>query len=201
MGTVGSGWATCIGRIYMAAVLLVYCVYYDLRYKTGLREASRRPHLPRVWKLVSLGFPAATQLGLEVGIFAVATAMIGKLGADCAGEPPDCPEYRELHVHGAAWELAPRPRCAWGKRSGDAIPHAASRAGWTALVLGASFMTCTAIAFWLVPRYIVRIYSPDPAVIRSASRCYSWRDFFSFLTACRRWLPAPCGERAKPARP
>ena len=80
MGTVGSGWATCVGRVYMAMVLLVYCIYYDLRYKTGLREASKRVHLPRVWRLVSLGFPAATQLGLEVGIFAVATAMISKLG-------------------------------------------------------------------------------------------------------------------------
>src|SRR5277367_5189321 len=34
MGTVGSGWATCISRVYMASVLLAYCVYYDLRYKT-----------------------------------------------------------------------------------------------------------------------------------------------------------------------
>jgi MATE family multidrug resistance protein len=46
MGTVGSGWATCIGRIYMAAFLMVYCVYYDLRYTTGLRDASRWPHMP-----------------------------------------------------------------------------------------------------------------------------------------------------------
>src|ERR1035437_4946766 len=81
MGTVGSGWATCIGRIYMAAFLMVYCVYHDLRYKTGLRSASRWPHMPRVWKLVSLGFQAATQLGLEVGVFAAVTALIGKLGA------------------------------------------------------------------------------------------------------------------------
>ena len=65
MGTVGPGWATCVGRVYMAMVLLVYCIYYDLRYKTGLREASKRVHLPRVWKLMSLGFPAATQLGLK----------------------------------------------------------------------------------------------------------------------------------------
>src|SRR5579871_6248978 len=65
MGTVGSGWATCIGRIYMAAFLMVYCVYFEVRYKIGLRNASRRIHFPRVWRLVSLGFPAATQMGLE----------------------------------------------------------------------------------------------------------------------------------------
>src|SRR5580700_5048568 len=35
LGTVGSGWSTCIARIYMMSVLLVYTVYYDRRYKTG----------------------------------------------------------------------------------------------------------------------------------------------------------------------
>lgn len=81
MGTVGSGWATCAGRIYMASVLMAYCLYYDLRYKTGLLDASRLPHLPRVWQLVNLGFPAAMQLGLEVCVFAVATVVIARLGA------------------------------------------------------------------------------------------------------------------------
>src|ERR1700728_3214825 len=30
MGTVGSGWSTCVSRVYMASVLLAYCVYYEL---------------------------------------------------------------------------------------------------------------------------------------------------------------------------
>ena len=33
----------------MAAILMVYCVYYDLRFKTGLLDASRSPHLPRAY--------------------------------------------------------------------------------------------------------------------------------------------------------
>ena len=81
MGTVGSGWSTCIARIYMMSVLLAYCVYYDRRYKTGLRDTRRLPDFFRIWRLVQLGLPAATQFGMEVGVFAVATAMIAKLGA------------------------------------------------------------------------------------------------------------------------
>jgi multidrug resistance protein, MATE family len=180
MGTVGSGWATCIGRAYMATVLLVYCVYYDLRYKTGLREASRRPHLPRVWKLVSLGFPAATQLGLEVGIFAVATAMIGKLGAIALASNQvalNTASFTYMVPLGIGSAAAVRVGQALGRRD----PHAASRAGWTALALGSSFMTCTAIAFWLAPQYIVRIYSPDPAVIRSASTLLFVAGFFQLF--------------------
>ena len=63
------------------AVLLAYSLYYDHRNKTGLRNAARLPNFPRVWRLVYLGLPAATQFGMEVGVFAVATALIGKLGA------------------------------------------------------------------------------------------------------------------------
>ncbi|MGA7031044.1 MAG: MATE family efflux transporter, partial [Candidatus Acidiferrales bacterium] len=81
MGTVGSGWSTCFARTYMMAVLLAYALYYDHRNKTGLRNAARLPNFPRVWRLVYLGLPAATQFGLEVGVFAVATALIGRLGA------------------------------------------------------------------------------------------------------------------------
>ena len=180
MGTVGSGWATCIGRVYMAAVLLAYCIYYDLRYKTGLRNASRRPHFPRVLKLVTLGFPAATQLGLEVGVFAVATAMISKLGAVALASHQvamNTASFTYMVPLGIGSAAAVRVGQALGRRD----PHAASRAGWTALLLGASFMTCTAIAFWVVPRYIVRIYSPDPLVIRAAIRLLFVAAFFQLF--------------------
>src|SRR6202034_2265602 len=46
MGTVGSGWSTCVARIYMAGVLLAYALYYDHRNKTGLLNASRWPNFP-----------------------------------------------------------------------------------------------------------------------------------------------------------
>jgi MATE family, multidrug efflux pump len=180
LGTVGSGWATCISRVYMAGVLLAYCVYYDLRYKTGLREASRLPHLPRVWRLVTLGFPAATQLGLEVGVFAAATAAISKLGAIALAShqvATNTVSFTYMVPLGIGSAAAVRVGQALGRRD----PDAASRAGWTALALGASFMTCTAIAFWAVPQYIVRVYSPDPAVIRSAVRLLFVAGFFQLF--------------------
>ncbi len=180
MGTVGSGWATCIGRIYMAGVLLLYCAYYDLRYKTGLREASRWPHLPRVWTLVSLGFPAATQLGLEVGVFAAATALIGKLGAIPLASHQialNTASFTYMVPLGIGSAAAVRVGHALGRRD----HHAASRAGWTALLLGAGFMTCTALAFWLIPEYIVRIYSPDPVLTRAASSLLFVAAFFQLF--------------------
>jgi MATE family multidrug resistance protein len=180
MGTVGSGWATCIGRVYMAAVLMVYCVYYDLRYKTGLREASRLPHLPRVRQLVSLGFPAAMQLSLEVAVFAVVTALIGKLGAVALASHQialNTASFTYMVPLGIGSAAAVRVGQGLGRRDSDA----AVRAGWTALLLGSSFMICTAVAFWTLPKYIVRIYTPDPVVMRAATSLLFVAAFFQLF--------------------
>jgi len=180
MGTTGSGWSTCVARSYMAAVLMAYALYYDIRYRTGLRDASRLPHLPRVWKLLNLGFPAASQLGVEIAVFALATMLIGRLGAlalashQIALNTVSLTYMVPLGIGSAA---AVRVGHALGRR--DA--HGASRAGWTALALGASFMTCMALALWLVPRYIVRVYTPDPSVIRAASALLFVGAFFQLF--------------------
>jgi MATE family multidrug resistance protein len=42
---------------------------------------------------------------------------------------------------------------------------AASRAGWTATLMGAGFMSCAGIVFVLAPGAIVSIYTPDPNVL------------------------------------
>jgi MATE family multidrug resistance protein len=180
MGTVGSGWATCAGRIYMASVLMAYCLYYDLRYKTGLLDASRLPYLPRVWQLVNLGFPAAMQLGLEVCVFAVATVVIARLGAI-----PLASHQIALNTASFTYMVPLGISSAAAVRVGQALgrndPHGARRAGWTALALGSVFMTCTTIIFWAVPGLIVRIYTPDPVVIRAASGLLFVAAFFQFF--------------------
>ena len=167
MGTVGSGWSTCGARIYMMVVLMGYALYYDYRYQTGLRETPRLPNFLRMWKLVQLGFPAATQFGMEVGVFAVCTALIGKLGA-----VPLASHQVALNSVSLTYMVPLGIASAAAVRVGQALgrgdPHAASRAGWTALALGMSFMFCMGLLFFLVPDAIARIYTPDPVVIHAA---------------------------------
>ena len=180
MGTVGSGWSTCVARTYMAVVLMGYCIYYDRRHKTGLREASRLPHFPRVWRLISLGFPAAAQYGLEVGVFAVATMLVGKLGAiqlashQIALNTASLTYMVPLGISAAA---AVRVGQALGRRD----PHGASRAGWTAMALGAGFMALMAVTFWVVPHWICRVYTPAPEVIQAASKLLFVAAFFQLF--------------------
>jgi multidrug resistance protein, MATE family len=180
MGTVGSGWSTCISRAYMACVLMAYCVYYELRYKQGLFDASRIPHLPRVRQLLRLGFPAAMQIGFEVGVLAVAAMLIAKLGP-----VPLASHQVALNTVSLSYMVPLGIGSAAAVRVGQALgrsdPHAASRAGWTAIALGAAFMFSMALIFWLLPSYIVRLYTLDPAVIRVASALLFVGAFFQIF--------------------
>jgi MATE family multidrug resistance protein len=47
---------------------------------------------------------------------------------------------------------------------GDSVE--ARRAGWSAIMIGCGFMTCSGLVFVSFPRFIARLFSPDPAVIR-----------------------------------
>ena len=81
MGAVGSGWSTAIARVYMAAVLVGYLLWYDHRHQTELLKTPVDVDLQRIKRLITLGYPAAVQFTLESGIFALATALIARLGA------------------------------------------------------------------------------------------------------------------------
>jgi MATE family multidrug resistance protein len=180
MGTVGSGWSTFGARVYMTCLLLASALYYDHRNKTGLRNAARLPNFPRVWRLVYLGFPAATQFGMEVGVFAVATMLIGRLGADALAS-----HQVALNTVSLTYMVPLGISAAAAVRVGQALgredPHGASRAGWTAMLLGSTFMGCMAVAFLLVPRQIVRVYTADSALIPVASKLLFVAAFFQLF--------------------
>jgi MATE family multidrug resistance protein len=180
MGTVGSGLATCISRIYMALVLLVYMLYYDHRQKTGLRKARRSPHFLRIQRLIYLGFPAGMQLGLEVTVFAVATAMIARLGSiQLAAHQValNTVSFTYMVPLGIGSAAAVRVGQALGGRD----PVAANRSGWAALSLGAGFMFCAAVTLLVVPHAIVRLYTPNPAVIKAGVALLSVGAFFQLF--------------------
>ncbi len=166
MGAEGSGWSTCISRIYMSLVLLGYLLYYDRRHKTGLLRIPLKPDLARIRRLIGLGFPAAMQIGLEIGVFAAATVLIGRLdpvwlaGHQIAMNVSSFTYMVPLGVGSAA---AVRVGQALGR--GDV--KAAGRSGWTAILLGAGFMGCAGLTLLLVPQYVARLFTADAAVVKA----------------------------------
>jgi MATE family multidrug resistance protein len=165
MGITGSGWSTCVARIYMALVLLITlaCVESKRRLPDGMLTVGI--DLKRVWALLKLGAPAATQILLEIGAFSAATALIAKLGPiPLSGHEIalNCAALTFMVPLGISSAAAVRV----GHQLGRGDPTRAHLAGWSAILLGAGFMTCTGLAFVTASKQIARLFSPDPAVIR-----------------------------------
>ncbi|HXM96638.1 MAG TPA: MATE family efflux transporter [Candidatus Dormibacteraeota bacterium] len=166
MGVVGSGWSTAISRLYLAAVLVGYLLWYDRRHRTKLLETPVEIDLPRIRRLITLGFPAALQFTLESGVFALVTALIAGLGA-----VPLASHQIALNTVALTYMVPLGISSAAAVRVGQAIgrnkPLAAGEAGSTAIFLGAVFMSCSGAALFLFPRWIARMYTPNEEVIRN----------------------------------
>src|SRR6202140_5457089 len=162
MGAVGSGWSTAIARLYMAAVLIIYLLWYDARHRTDLLKTPVDIDLPRIRRLLTLGYPAALQFTLESGIFALVTALIARLGP-----VPLAGHQIALNTVAFTYMVPLGISSAAAVRVGQAIgrkdPRAAGDAGNTAIFLGAVFMIGASIALLVFPRAIARMYTPDEA--------------------------------------
>jgi MATE family multidrug resistance protein len=166
MGTVGSGWSTAWARIYLSAVLLTYLLWYDRRHCTRLLHTPIEPDLRRIRRLIALGFPAAMQITLEVGVFAFVTALIGRLGAVALASHQialNTVSFTYMVPLGISSAAAVRVGQAIGRKD----PQGAGDAGSTAIFLGAAFMTCMSIVLLVIPSWIARAFTPDKAIIHS----------------------------------
>jgi MATE family multidrug resistance protein len=152
----------------MALVLAAAAVYYDQKRKSGLWAASRNLDLETVGHILRLGFPAASQLLFEIGGFACATFLIGKLGAvPLAGHQIaiNVASFTYMVPLGISSAAAIRV----GQAAGARDVHGAARAGWMALLFGGSFMAVSGLCLFLFRHTIARIYTPDPVVVNAGA--------------------------------
>lgn len=166
LGAVGSAWATVGARVWMAGVLIAALAWYERREGRGLASLPWRFDRRRFRGLIALGLPAATQLLLEMGVFSLATFLAARLG-----KTPLAAHQVALQVASTTYMVPLGISSAAAVRVGHAIgrgDHAgASRAGWTALALGAAFMLTASAAFILLPRTIIGGFTDQPEVFRA----------------------------------
>jgi MATE family multidrug resistance protein len=164
LGVEGSAWATTIARTWMAGFLLL-AIHVEHR-----RRLERQPHVPwrldvaRVRRLVALGFPASAQVTLEVGVFAAATALAGKLDPVSSGS-----HQIALNIAALAFMVPLGLSSAGAVRVGHAVGardvSRAVRAGWTALATGGVIMAVIGLALFLWPAVLISVFTTDQRVI------------------------------------
>jgi MATE family multidrug resistance protein len=181
MGAVGSGWATCLSRVYMAAVL--GAVIWRSHPKTIgplVSRASWRADLVRIRELLRLGLPAAGQIGLEWGVFATVTVLIGRLSAEAlAGHQIALITVSTTFMMPLGISSAAAVRVGQAIGRGDLA--GAARSGWTALALGAMVMTSGALALLIVPGVIARAFTPNGAIIAAGAVLLRVAAFFQLF--------------------
>lgn len=167
LGAAGAGWATTISRVYMAVTLGAAVWWHDRARGTSLRDTSLRPDFGRILRLVSLGFPAALQIVLEVSVFALVTMLISRLEPAWLAAHQvalTAVSYSFMVPLGLGSAAAVRV----GQLIGARDRAGAAKVGWAAIALGVAFMGCTGIFFVAAPSLIARAFTTDPAVIKAS---------------------------------
>jgi MATE family multidrug resistance protein len=176
MGAVGAGWATLLSRTYMAIALAIVILKHD----PHLVHTSWRPDFRRIRQLLKLALPAAAQIGLETGVFATVTVLIGKIGATAlAGHQIAMATISTTFMVPLGISSAASVRVGHAIGRGD--PHGAARSGWTALALGGIVMSIAAATLLIVPEEIARVFTPDPAIIAAGATLLRVAAFFQLF--------------------
>jgi MATE family multidrug resistance protein len=164
LGVRGAAWATVVSRLVMAGFLFGVLVYRERDRRPRLFETSLKIEAAMMRRLLSVGGPAAAQITLEVGVFAAATALAGRLA-------PAALAAHQIAVNIVACTfMVPLGIASAGAvRVGHAVgrkdPPGAARAGWTALLFGVLFMSGAAASFVLLPHILIGAFTTDEGVL------------------------------------
>jgi MATE family multidrug resistance protein len=164
MGVRGSAYATLVARIFMAGWLLIVIIRHEAHVTPRLGETPMGIDFARLRRLFVLGSPAAGQSVLEVGVFAAATALAGRVSANALAAHQialNLAAFTFMVPLGVASAAAVRVGQAVGRRD----PPGAASAGWTAIAIGVGFMLTAAIVFLALPRALIRLFTGDAAVL------------------------------------
>jgi multidrug resistance protein, MATE family len=163
MGVVGSGWSTTAVRWAMLGAMIYYLIRHpDLHPFRGVRW---RPFFGKIRRIVSIGWPAGTQLGLEVGLFSFAAVMMGWFGPLQLGT-----HQVTINIASTTFMVALGVSIAGSIRVGQQLgarnPAGVRRAATLTYGLSLGFMGICALLFVLMPEFLIRLYTSDPEVVR-----------------------------------
>ena len=164
LGVVGSALSTCLARVYMAGVLALAIWWIERKEHVGIAGIFSKPDIKRIRLLVRIGLPAATQILLEIGAFGAVGVLAGRLTQAALAAHQialNCAALSFMVPLGISSAAA----VAVGQSIGRGQPYVARRAGFIAVGVACAFMAFPALAFFLIPVPLLRIYTTDLGVL------------------------------------
>ena len=153
MGLEGSGYSTSLSRFYIGLVLGIAVLRHERLHGNAIFRMDWRPHWSRLRALLSLGAPAAVQIGVEGLVFSVVSVMAAKLDALSLAA-----HTVGINVISITYMVPLGISSAAAVRVGQAVgrrdPRGAAAAGWTAMALSGVFMAIAGLAMLAAPNRI-----------------------------------------------
>jgi MATE family multidrug resistance protein len=157
MGIAGSGLATSLSSFLMFIGLAVVVSWERQFRRYRLFGRFWRADWPRFRALLRLGLPIAGILAFEVTIFNAAAMLMGLLDADSLAAHAIAMQLASITFMvplGLSQAVTVRVSLAYGAGSEEGV----SRAGWTAFVLGVSFMAVMASIMLIWPNLLISAF-------------------------------------------
>lgn len=168
LGAEGAGYATAIVRWSMLAMMLFYVVrtweFRRYRFVEHVRSFDRN----RILQVLRLGVPIGAGHGMEHGVFATTSLLMGRIGTVALAAHQvaiNIAAFTFMIPMGISIAVATRVGQAVGRR--DA--HAARVSGWVGIAIGGLVMSVTGVAFLLLRHQLPRLFTPDLPVVAYAA--------------------------------
>jgi MATE family multidrug resistance protein len=168
LGLNGAGWATFSSRVFMAFVIMLYVMNKEYFKQYDINFHFKKVNFPVVKKILLVGLPSGFQYFFEVGAFAFAVIMIGWLGTN-----PLAAHQIAINLASITFMAVLGISAAGGIRVGNEVGKKdifeVRRAGFTAIIMGASIMFICGIIFITFNKFLPTLYIDDAAVVKIAS--------------------------------
>ena len=158
MGVAGASWATAISRWLMTVILIAFSWSVLRPYLRSWRPDSF--DVRALWRVTKLGVPVGIQYQLEFSAFAAIALLMGQFGtSEMAGHQvalnlASLTFMVPMGVAGAAAVLV-------GQAVGRGDQGGAQASARTSLIVGAGFMSVSAVVMLVIPDVIARFYTSD----------------------------------------
>lgn len=167
LGVAGSALSTVLARLYMAVTLGCFIWWFERDLNPGPANIFRRFERARVAHLLRIGFPAATQILLEISAFGTAAFLAGRLA-------PVALAAHQIAISVAALSymiplgISSAAAVTVGHAIGAREWMTARRRGFIAIGVGVVAAVSAAVLFLTCPLAILRIYTRDSAILAVA---------------------------------
>ena len=179
MGIAGSGWATCLVRLYMLVVLVAGFALTSRRLATPLTLAQLRPDFKRLRLLSRIGWPDALENVTDLGFSTFMSIVCARLGATLLAAHQvvlDLDAFVYMVPLGLSYATIVRVGQSAGQRSIPGVRRSAN----ASLLLGMGYIAIASLLFAGFPRLWASLYTTDPAVIAAAAPVFLICGFLQF---------------------